>query len=601
MCEGEDSRERTTVQQAASAPSLELAKRRALATSGRLAVVGGILALSCLGLLGRLVDLQLIRHPQYERLASSEHDGHDTLRAHRGMILDRNGQPLALTRDAYTVFVNPAAWQDSVTATHAAQQLSALLGLPASGILATARSSGRTPVSLASGVSIATGERLASLRVPGVSVSRQAVRVYPEGDLASNLLGFVGRDGVGLTGLERDENRILAGVDGQDTFQQDAFGRPIANARWQHVPAIPGGDVTLTLDRRIQQIAEQQLDQAIAKSKASGGTVIAMDPRTGAVLALASRPSFRESRLNFARLSQTKLYRDRALTDVYEPGSPFKLITMAAAIDSGIVNAHTTYDDTGTALVDGVAIHNWDYSAHGPTTMTTVIVDSLNTGAVWVARKLGAARFYRYVHAFNFGSPTGIGLSGEAAGFVPEPFSRMWSPVELATNAYGQGIAVTPLQLLSAVSAIANGGKLMRPYIVQSTSGPGGKTTHPSLVRQVISPAAASAVRRMMRSELAAYTLAQVPGYSGGGKSGTAYIPGANGYATKRTIPSYVEFAPYHNPRIIVLVKLDNLGSNALGGVVAAPLARNIIERALLVLGVPPDQAGALPAAARTP
>ena len=562
----------------------------------RIRVLALVLALCTLGLIGRLADLQLVRHSQYETLATEEHAAFDVLPAHRGPILDRNGNPLAISTEVYSVRVDPRVWSDRAAADQASTALGKELGQDPTELQQEVARGGQEAVQIAADVPFDIGQRLDDMNLPGVALTLQSKRLYPEGDLASNLLGFIGSDGMGLTGLEHDANSILAGKAGSSVFQRDAFGSPIGSAGIEGSAPQAGGAVTLTIDRRIQQISEQHLDSAIAATGADGGAVIAMNPQTGAILAMASRPSFRESTLNPAVAAQAGLYRDRAVTDLYEPGSEFKLITMAAAIDSGLVNANTTYDDTGTALVNGVAIHNWDESAHGITTMTTVIVDSLNTGAVWVAQHLGPKRFYRYVSAFGFGKQTGIGLSGEASGEVRTPQAQGWSPVDLATNAFGQGISVTPLQLITAVSTVINGGRLMRPYIVKSETGPTGTmVTRPTVVRQVISRATSATLRQMMQAELRDYTLAQVPGYTGGGKSGTAYIAGANGYKSQRTIPSYIEFVPYQNPQVILLVKLDNLGTNVLGGVVAAPLARDILKGVLPILDIPPDRSGATP------
>jgi cell division protein FtsI/penicillin-binding protein 2 len=565
-------------------------------STGRVLAISLFFGLALLGLVGRLAYVQLGEHGSYETLAVAEHNTRQIIPSKRGMILDRNGYPLALSVEMYNVSVDPRAWKDPTVADRAAQALGGVLQREPQAILQSVRQASGRSVPLASNVSYDAGRKLETMALPGVVLSLGSQRVYPEGDLASNLLGFVGADGTGLAGLELGENAVLAGKAVESLFQSDAFGNPIGTAQLISDAPTPGATVTLTIDRRIQQIAEQHLDAAISKWQADGGSAIAMDPQTGAILALVSRPSFRESQLNLNDPSQAQLYRDRSVSDVYEPGSTFKLITMSAAIDSGVVNANSTYDDTGTFEVGGVAIHNWDFSAHGITSMTTVIADSLNTGAAWVSQQLGAERFYDYVQRFGFGKPTDVGMSGEAAGIVRTPQTPGWSVVDLATNAYGQGIAVTPVQMITAIAAVMNGGKLMRPYIVQAVADANGtRVTQPTVVRQVISSQTSAVMRGMMQTELQAYTLAQVPGYTGGGKSGTSYIAGVQGYASQRTIPSYAEFVPYKNPRILLLVSVDDLDTNALGGVVAAPLARDILEQTLPILGIAPDRSGATP------
>jgi cell division protein FtsI/penicillin-binding protein 2 len=271
---------------------------------------------------------------------------------------------------------------------------------------------------------------------------------------------------------------------------------------------------------------------------------------------------------------------------------------MAAALNEGKVTPHTMYNDTGTAVVGQRIFHNWDFSKNGPTTMTTVLVRSLNTGTVWLADKvLSHELFYRYVRDFGFGRQTGIGLTGEAAGMYRLPVDESWYRSDLASNSFGQGISVTPLQVINMVSAIANGGSLMRPYVVQETRGAAGvERTEPEVTRRVLSEATSRTLHDMMRQTLEANSLAHVPGYSAAGKSGTAYVPtvatGTRGdaYIEEVTIPSYVGFAPLSNPRIAMLVKLDRLSTSDFGGVLTAPVFARLTRDILAYLRVPPDR-----------
>ncbi len=574
----------------------------------RLWAVALVLGMSAIGLVARLAYLQVVQHPEYAAEALGEHIGQRVLPAHRGTILDRNGYPLATSVDTWDIAIDRKVWADERAALRYAERLAPLLGRTPGEIFSATGGEGGGTVLLARQVDYDTGRKVAEAGIPGVILEQTSRRVYPEGDAAAPLLGFTGRDGNGLTGVEADLDAALTGRPGTVWFERDSLGNPIPFGYRRQVEPVPGHDVVLTIDRTIQRMAERELDEAIRRTKAKGGTIIVQDPRTGAILAMATRPSFSRATLDLNDPKQMELVRNRAVTDQYEPGSVFKLVTMAAALDSGKVTPNTTYNDTGTAVVGGRAFHNWDYSANGPTTMTTVLVRSLNTGTVWLADKvLGPELFYRYVRAFGFGTPSGIELSGEAAGAVRLPADPDWYRADLASNSFGQGLSATPLQVIGMVSAIANGGTLMRPYVVQETRGADGvRTTRPEAVRRVISEATARTLTAMMREVVEANALARVPGYSAAGKSGTAYVPtreaGPRGdaYVEEVTIPSYVGFAPLNDPRVAILVKLDYLSSADFGGVLTAPVFARLARDVLTYLRVPPDRPESLVQQPRT-
>jgi cell division protein FtsI/penicillin-binding protein 2 len=301
-----------------------------------------------------------------------------------------------------------------------------------------------------------------------------------------------------------------------------------------------------------------------------------MDPMTGAILAMASRPTVNLSDVNLNDPNLEALVRNRVVTDLYEPGSVFKTITTAAALDLGLVTPTSTYDDKGAVTVGGYTIRNWDLLAHGVTTLRAFLQQSLNTGAVWLAEKVGANDFYKYVQAFGFGEATHVGLSGEADGLMRTPDDPNWYPADLATNSYGQGIAVTPLQMLSAINVFANGGLLMRPYIVSRiVTGDGVRTFEPVEVRRVIPEHTAEVVAALMNDvvEGQPYHLARVPDYQVAGKTGTTLVSIPTGYELNTTIASFAGFLPYPNPRVSILVKIDQpSGGVNLGGEVAAPV-----------------------------
>jgi cell division protein FtsI/penicillin-binding protein 2 len=303
---------------------------------------------------------------------------------------------------------------------------------------------------------------------------------------------------------------------------------------------------------------------------------------------MASQPTFQLSKLNFDDPAQADLYRNRAVTDVYSPGSVLKTVTMAAALDAGVVASGSTYEDDGSAEIEGgIVLHNWDLSAHGTTTATEILQYSLNTGAVWLSGLLGPTRFYDYIQRFGFGQSTNIGLGGEATGLVRTNQEDEWYPVDLATNSFGQGISATPVQVITAVSALVNGGLLMRPYMVEEVSGPNGDRTYePVIVRRAVSEETSRTLVQMMGAVVdgVAGHRAHVPGYRVGGKTGTTTFED-NPYS----IASFIGFAPLDDPKFIMLVKIDEPKDDPLGGRVAAPIFGTLAPQILTYMGLYPD------------
>lgn len=569
----------------------------------RLFSVALFLAISGLALAGRLAYLQVYQHDQYQTEADNFHDADRTEPATRGSILDRNGNPLATSIATFNVLVDRSVWSKPVLAKRGVDGLAKALNRPAAELKAAVGDSGKDSALVALDIPYDQGRAIIKQGLPGVLVEPSSRRIYPEGSLAAPVLGFIGREGDGLSGLEDALNPTLKGMPGQLRYERDSLGSPIAFGYRNEAQPKPGSDVVLTLDRTIQSMAERELDAAIKRTHATGGTIMVQDPTTGAILASVSRPSFDFAHLDLNDPEQQNLYRNRAVTDQYEPGSVFKLVTMAAGIDTAKVTPNTTYMDTGKAVVGDRVFANWDLSANGVTTMTNVLVRSLNTGTVWLTNQvLGAELFYRYVRAFGFGEKTGSDLPGEAAGQFRLPTDDNWYRSDLASNSFGQGLSATPLQVVNMVSAIANGGTLMRPFIVREVRGADGvQITRPSEIRRAISESSAATLRGMMREVLETNALSRVPGYTAGGKSGTAYVPqGAvdakgDAYKDELTIPSYLGFAPLNNPRISILVKLDNLGSADFGGTLTAPVFSRLAHDILTYMRVPPDAPETLP------
>ncbi|HEU4758648.1 MAG TPA: penicillin-binding protein 2, partial [Dehalococcoidia bacterium] len=397
--------------------------------------------------------------------------------------------------------------------------------------------------------------------------------------------------------LEADLDPVLGGAKGSVTYERDGLGNQLALGKRREVAPQPGANVVLTIDRYIQRLAEQELDAAIKKHQATGGTIIVIQPKTGEILAMVSRPTFDLTKPDASDESKIALFRNRAITDQYEPGSVFKLITMSAALDAGLVGPDTPWYDQGVVHVNGWSIHNWDFSANGSQTVTQILSKSLNTGAAWLSQQLGPDRFYEYVDRFGFGKPTGIGLSGEATGRVRTPANDPdnWRPVDAATNSFGQGISATPLQMATALATIANDGLAMKPHIVREIASPAGpQAVQPEPAGQVISADSARTLRQMMGVVVKGIpkTFLDIQGYKVGGKTGTANIASPDGgYKPSAYISSFAGVAPLDDPVLAVLVKIDEPKDVPWGTVVAAPAFGRIVQAALPYLGVPPEGA----------
>jgi stage V sporulation protein D (sporulation-specific penicillin-binding protein) len=558
----------------------------------RVGVLAAVLFFSTVGLVARLVYIQIIHHDRYSLEAQEEHLDKRLVRSTRGAILDRNGFPLATSLDVFDVYVDRRVWKDDPTAPkRVATALAPYLNEPFDKLLARLLDDSNGPIDLlATAVEFAAGSEIQNQYLPGVVLAGGNKRFYPEGDIASALLGFLGRDHAGLSGLEADLEDALGGRPGALYFERDGGGEPIAFGRSRFVPGRAGADVRLTIDRYIQRLVENQLDIEIRDHRASGGTIIVMEPSTGAILAMASRPSFRLSQLSL-QSTDLSLYRNRAVTDLYEPGSVLKTVTMATALDLELVNPNTTYYDAGTVDKGGYTFKNWDFSANGITTMTQLLQKSLNTGAIWLSDLIGPNRLYDSIKRFGFAESTHSGLAGEATGLVRTNRDAGWYPSDLATNSYGQGIAATPLQVITAISSIINGGRLMRPYVIKEVDNQNGRRVYdPVMVRQTISEKTSRTMVQMMNDVVDGVPAhrAQVKGYHVGGKTGTTLVSIPTGYALDSTLATFVGFAPVEDPAFIMLVKIDQPQDDPLGGVVAAPVFGKLAPSILAYLNIKP-------------
>ena len=547
-----------------------------------------------IALLARLAVIQIGGHEQYLQEAAAARIGVAEVPASRGAILDATGYPLATSIDTWDVYIDTFLWRDRDRALVAASQLGAALQLDPGELftLGTSRSIGDVPVLRL--LEYGHGRELRDAGMWGVRLLPSSRRVYAERELAGALIGYVGLDGNGLWGVEADFDHVLRGRPGLVVGEEDPLGRPISFVQPTTRIPLSGGDVQLTIDRFIQAIAERELARAVEENEASGGTVIVMESRTGAILAMASLPTVRLSTLDLEADNLSDLVRNRPITDLYEPGSVFKTLTTAMAIDLGLVTPDSTYVDEGVVHVSGGTIRNWNFVAYGEVTMTEYLQHSLNTGSAWLSEQIGPQHFYDYLARFGIGERTHIGLSGEAAGLVRHPSDADWYPVDLATNSYGQGLAVTPLQTIAAVNVFANDGALIQPQIVaQVATREGVRRLQPVAVRQVVTPQTAQTLAQMMHDvvENVPFHNARVAGYRVAGKTGTTLLSTIEGYDFDITIASFAGFLPYEDPRVTILIKIDRPSADShLGGVVAAPVFARIAGDVMEYLNVPITQ-----------
>jgi cell division protein FtsI/penicillin-binding protein 2 len=552
----------------------------------RLYVLCGVLVIVVAILVGQLVRLQVFEQKQWEDEGNLIRSRTLTLTAQRGRIWDRNGDLLADNVARYQVTADPGP----VNINKAVEQLAPLLDIPPNEMRAKLAGA-RQQVMLATKLPRTTGEAVRNLDLWAVYATPYWQRSYPEHQLLSQVLGFVNAQGQGYYGVEGQYDTMLRGRQEVVQGSHDAYAQPSPFDPAQPDEPRSGVDLVLTIDRTMQALAEAELARALSETGAKSGTIIAMDPRTGAILAMTSLPTFDPN--NYTE-TPTSRFVNSAVSTPYEPGSTFKVLTMAAALQEGRVTPDTVYNDTAWIEVGGQVIRNWDRKGHGPSTMIDLLANSLNVGAAMLATQMGGQTFYRYVQAFGIGRPTGIDLQGEASGSLRVPGDLDWHESDLATNSFGQGLSTTPLQLISAVAAVANDGVQMRPYVVaQKVDGPGQVlTAKPIPLGRVISAQTARTLTGMLeQAVLRENSAAHVPGYRIAGKTGTAQIPIPGGYDDPWTIASFVGYGPASNPRLIILVKLDRPTSSPYGGQTASPVFARLASRMFVLMGIPPDEA----------
>jgi len=554
----------------------------------RMLQLGGILAAWAVVVVGRLVQIQLVQHSDYVARAVRQQERTLSLTPTRGSIYDRRGRVLAESIASESIYADPQTVTDPRAL---AKALSSIRGLRFDRQELEKKLSGQGEFAwIARQVDPDVVREVRKMNLPGIYTLEEHKRTYPKGPLAANVIGYAGIDGEGLAGVEHSLDRYVRGRAGKVTLLRDArrgmyvVGAEGANAR------VDGLRVYLTIDEVIQFVSERALASAIAKYRASSGSVIVMDPSNGNILAMASWPGFDPNRFRDFTPAE---WRNRAVQDQYEPGSTFKIVTAAAGLEEGVVTSSQILDcGMGKFTIGNVDIREHGGSQYGYISFEDVMVHSSNVGVIRVALALGRLRFYRYMTAFGFGQRTGVDLPGEALGTLRRP--ERWSRLSSAVLSMGQEIAATPLQVAAATAAIANGGKLVTPRIVERiVDSDGNAVAHPSASppRRVVSEKTAAILNEILKAVVSRGTGmgAALPDYVVAGKTGTAQKAARGGYSPDRFVASFAGWVPADRPRLVILVVIDEPIGSQYGGTVAAPVFREIAETSLRYLGVAPS------------
>lgn len=547
----------------------------------------------CLGLLCgfvligcRLFYLQVLQADVGAHQAQQQHEKTVIVQPDRGVIVDRQGHPLALNVEVSSLYVRPPSLNDPQ---RVARSLAPILQMPVKE-LRDLFTRNQPYVWVKRNIPEPVVKEVEALNISGLGLTKEPHRFYPKGELVSHLVGFAGIDSQGLEGVELQYESYLRGEKNLVKYQRDALGRKLASPpSHDSVPLSTGYHLTLTIDEVVQFIAEAELAQALKQSGAKSGSIVIMDPLTGAILAWALHPTFDPNHLG---QFSTQDWRNRLVTDPYEPGSTLKIVVAAAALEEQVMSPDTLiYGGEGKMSVAGTIVH--DPAKTSWMTFSEALAQSSNVGAIKVAMELGQDRVFRYLKAFGFGEKTEIDLPGESSGILREP--NKWSGRSLSSIAMGQEIAVTPIQMVTAMSVVANGGWLMTPYVVSSILDSNGQavlTKDPQPKRRPISLETTGTLTRILELAVEAGTgkRARLAGYRAAGKTGTAQKidPKTGSYSSSQVIASFVGFAPVERPRLAMLVVIDEPMIGNWGGEIAAPVFRKVAERVLPHLGVLP-------------
>ena len=563
-----------------------MAKRRTgSSNSGRFVFLLIGLGLLLLVIAGRLVWIQGFAAKAYAAKATQQRMRDIALTARRGTIYDREGEPLAVSVDAPTIYAAPNTVTDKAGT---AKALASVLGGSAADYRAKlSKDSGF--VYIARKVDVQKAKTLEAMKLTGIGVLEDTKRVYPSGSLACQVLGFVGVDGSGLAGIEKRYDDVLSGRVGYFRGELDPYGRPIPGGVQKNIEPVDGHDIVLTVDKDIQYHAQVQLDAAVKQWGATGGSVVVMNPQNGEIYAMASTPTFDPN--NYSK-ANAEAFRNRPVSDAYEPGSTIKSVTAAAVIDKGIFRPDSMFHLPPTITVANRTIHDAESRGTVDWSLTQIVTNSSNVGAVRLGMKLGKVGLYDYFKRFGLTEATGVDYPGEARGWLPRP--AQWSASSIANIPFGQGVSATPLQLARAISAIANGGELITPHFLMEVPQDSNYVADwPE--RPAVSKATATTTTNILKHVVTEGTgqAAAVPGYSVAGKTGTAQVPLPNGlgYAKGEYIASFVGYLPADDPTLLIEVKLDKPTKSIYGGAVAAPVFSTLAQFAVDHLKILPTSA----------
>ncbi len=553
-------------------------------TNLRLYLLAGVFVFWCSAICARLVYLQIFRYGSFEQRAQHQQQRTEEVSARRGIIYDRQGRELAMSINVDSVFAVPT---EMPSPSSTISLIARITKQDPRELLAKCEAS-KTFCWLARKPDPEISARIRSLNLRGVYFQKESKRYYPKNELAAQVLGYVGMDDAGLSGIEREYEDQLHGRPGQMLISVDARKKWFGSVEKQPEP---GQNVVLTIDEKIQYIAERELETAMRETRAITGTVVVENTRTGEILALANRPTFNP---NLSREITPDKLKNHAVSDVYEPGSTFKLVTIAGALEEKVTRPDELFDcQMGSIVFNGMRIH--DSRPHGLLTVSDVLAESSDVGSIKIGLRLGEDRFYRYIRGFGFGQQTGIELPGETRGMT-KPVSR-WSKVSIAAISMGQEIGITPLQLVGLISTMANDGVYVAPRItaatIQPQSAPQTVAFHPVNERRVISSLTAAQMRQMMQGVVlhGTGTKARLIGYSSAGKTGTGQKvdPATHAYSHTKYVASFGGFAPINDPAITVVVVLDSAVGLHQGGQISAPVFTRIAQQVLEYLHTPHD------------
>lgn len=506
----------------------------------------------------------------------------------RGFVFDRNGKPLVLNQPSFRLFIEPKKIKNKKELIEEVDKVLAIGGAT----LEAKIDETKEWVAIQSGLTEEQKNKIAQKKISGIGFEDNSQRYYPESSLAAHLLGFVGKnkvgENIGYFGVEGFYDQDLIGLSGLMRIERDLFGRPILLGNQEKIESENGRDLTLTIDSSVQKIVKAKLTEGMERYRAKDGCVIVADPNTLEILAMSCLPDFDPDK--YFQFTQN-IFVNQAISSLYEPGSTFKPMIMAAAIDEKKLKPDDFFDEKGPITIGEYKVKTWDDKYSGKITITRILEKSSNVGMVYVGQKLGNDNIFKYLNRYGFGALTKIDLQGEVGGYL-RPQSQ-WYPIDYATTTFGQGIAVTPIQMIKAFSSLINGGLVIRPHVVKAIgSGSDKKEVEPIVESRVIDKKTSQIIKKMLESTVqhGEYKWTIPKGYRIGGKTGTAQIPLQGHYDSSKTIASFIGFAPVENPKFIALVVLKEPGTSIYGSETAAPLFFEIAKELFVYYNIAPEQ-----------